>query len=189
MADETQTPNAGRTAWARNLATPVRDFLGTETGSALVLVGAVIAALLWANVDFGSYSELWETHLSIQVGSHGINNELRAWVNEGLMTLFFLVVGLEAKREIDLGELRDPQKDSDRVKKPEWLIVVGVCTHLGCIPLGQKATDDRGPYGGWFCPCHGSIYDTSGRIRQGPAPANLVVPPYAFGTDTTIKIG
>src|ERR1700760_4894906 len=101
MASGDTTTNGGRTAWARNLATPVRDFLGTETGSALVLVGAVIVALLWANIDFGSYSELWSTQLSIQVGSHGIANELRTWVNEGLMTLFFLVVGLEAKREID----------------------------------------------------------------------------------------
>ena len=64
-----------------------------------------------------------------------------------------------------------------------------MCTHLGCIPLGQKAGDDRGPYGGWFCPCHGSIYDTSGRIRQGPAPLNLFVPPYEFTSDTAIKIG
>jgi Na+/H+ antiporter NhaA len=103
----TTEANGGRTAWARNLATPVRDFLGTETGSALVLVGAVVVALFWANVDIGSYSELWDTHLSIQVGSHGIDNTLREWVNEGLMTLFFLVVGLEAKREIDLGELRE----------------------------------------------------------------------------------
>jgi Na+/H+ antiporter NhaA len=107
MPDEITQSNGGRTAWARNLATPVRDFLGTETGSALVLVGAVIAALLWANVDIGSYSELWHTHLSIEVGSHGISNTLREWVNQGLMALFFLVVGLEAKREIDLGELRE----------------------------------------------------------------------------------
>ncbi|MBS1678095.1 MAG: Na+/H+ antiporter NhaA [Actinobacteria bacterium] len=108
MTDETTTQsNGGRTAWARNLATPVRDFLGTETGSALVLVGAVVAALLWANVSIGSYSEVWETHLRIQLGSHGISNNLREWVNQGLMTLFFLVVGLEAKREIDLGELRE----------------------------------------------------------------------------------
>jgi Na+/H+ antiporter NhaA len=111
-ADSTQTAvegqsNGGRTAWARNLATPVRDFLGTETGSALVLVGAVVVALLWANIIIGSYSELWGTHLSIQLGSHGITNTLREWVNEGLMALFFLVVGLEAKREIDLGELRE----------------------------------------------------------------------------------
>jgi ubiquinol-cytochrome c reductase iron-sulfur subunit len=91
--------------------------------------------------------------------------------------------------EVDLGELRDPQKDSDRVKKAEWLVVVGICTHLGCIPGGQRPTDERGEFGGWFCPCHGSIYDTSGRVRGGPAPANLPVPPYAFTSDTAIRIG
>src|ERR1051326_313570 len=91
--------------------------------------------------------------------------------------------------EVDLASLRDPQPDSARAKKPEWLVIIGVCTHLGCIPLGNKPGDDRGPFGGWFCPCHGSIYDTSGRIRQGPAPLNLVVPPYDFTSDTAIKIG
>lgn len=88
-----------------------------------------------------------------------------------------------------LGDLPDPQTDSDRVIRPEWLVVVGVCTHLGCIPLGQKTGEERGDFGGWFCPCHGSHYDTSGRIRRGPAPANLVVPGYEFLTDTNIKIG
>ena len=94
-----------------------------------------------------------------------------------------------AAQEVDVGSLRDPEADSARVKKPEWLVLIGVCTHLGCIPLGNKTGDDRGPFGGWFCPCHGSIYDTSGRIRQGPAPLNLVVPPYEFTSDTAIKIG
>ncbi len=96
---------------------------------------------------------------------------------------------IKAAQEADIGTLRDPQPDSARVKKPEWLVVVGVCTHLGCVPLGQRPTDERGQYGGWFCPCHGSQYDTSGRIRQGPAPRNLEVPEYAFTTDTTLKIG
>ena len=85
--------------------------------------------------------------------------------------------------------LRDPQTDASRVQKPEWLILVGVCTHLGCVPLGQKSSDPRGEYGGWYCPCHGSQYDTSGRIRKGPAPLDLEVPLYAFETDTTVKIG
>ena len=89
----------------------------------------------------------------------------------------------------NLADLKDPQADADRVKKAEWLVLVGVCTHLGCIPLGQKPTDPRGEYDGWYCPCHGSQYDTSGRIRKGPAPANLAVPPYAFTSDTAIKIG
>lgn len=88
-----------------------------------------------------------------------------------------------------MDDLKDPQADADRVVKPEWLVVVGVCTHLGCIPKGQKPTDLRGDWNGWFCPCHGSHYDTSGRIRQGPAPENLVVPGYEFLDDTTIKIG
>lgn len=89
----------------------------------------------------------------------------------------------------DTAELRDPQKDADRVQKKDYLVVVGICTHLGCVPLGQKPTDTHGDYKGWFCPCHGSHYDTSGRVRKGPAPKNLAVPPYAFIGDTKIKIG
>ena len=96
---------------------------------------------------------------------------------------------IEEARSVPLDLLPDPQKDQARVEKPEWLIVVGICTHLGCVPLGQKKTEPRGDYGGWFCPCHGSHYDTSGRIRKGPAPTNLVVPPYTFLSDTMIKIG
>jgi Na+/H+ antiporter NhaA len=135
--------NGGRTAWARNLATPVRDFLGTETGSALVLVGAVIVALLWANVDIGSYTELWSTHLSIQVGSHGIANELRVWVNEGLMTLFFLVVGLEAKREIDLGELRE----HNRLWYPALAALGGIAGAVGIYLLFNAGGPGGGGWG------------------------------------------
>lgn len=87
------------------------------------------------------------------------------------------------------GDARDPQPDADRVVKPEWLVLVGVCTHLGCVPLGNKAGEEKGDYHGWFCPCHGSHYDTSGRIRKGPAPLNLQVPEYAFVTDTSVRIG
>ncbi len=84
-----------------------------------------------------------------------------------------------------------PADDVNRVKegKTNWLVLVGICTHLGCIPKGQSMGDERGEFGGWFCPCHGSHYDTSGRIRKGPAPRNLEVPPYAFISDTKIKIG
>ena len=96
---------------------------------------------------------------------------------------------IKVARAVPLADMKDPEKDEDRVKKPEWLVMVGVCTHLGCIPLGQKATDVKGEYNGWFCPCHGSQYDTSGRIRKGPAPKNLVIPDYTFLSDTTIRIG
>ncbi len=88
--------------------------------------------------------------------------------------------------EASNSDLKDPQPDSDRVKKgkEQWLVTIGICTHLGCVPIGGQ-----GEYKGWFCPCHGSQYDTSGRIRKGPAPKNLEVPPYEFLNDTTIKIG
>jgi Na+/H+ antiporter NhaA len=101
----------GRTAWARNLAAPVRSFLSTETGGAVVMLGAAVAALLWANSPaWHSYESVWTTRLSIGVGTGGIATDLRHWVNEGLMTLFFLVVGLEAKRQLDLGELRERRR-------------------------------------------------------------------------------
>src|SRR3954471_19592273 len=101
----------GRTAWARNLAAPVRDFLSAETGGAVVLLGAVAAALVWANSPWpGSYESFWTTKLSVTVGSGGISMDLRHWVNEGLMTFFFLVVGLEAKREVDTGALCERQR-------------------------------------------------------------------------------
>ena len=92
-------------------------------------------------------------------------------------------------RSVDIKTLPDPETDEARVKKPQWLIVVGICTHLGCIPLGQKTTDARGEFGGYLCPCHGSQYDTSARIRKGPAPKNLEVPAYSFITDSRVKIG
>jgi ubiquinol-cytochrome c reductase iron-sulfur subunit len=96
---------------------------------------------------------------------------------------------IEAANAVDVKTLRDPQDDAARVKKPEWLVMVGICTHLGCVPLGQKKTDPHGDFGGWFCPCHGSHYDSSGRVRKGPAPKNLNIPDYTFLTDTTIRIG
>ena len=91
---------------------------------------------------------------------------------------------IDKARQVDLKELPDPEKDEDRAKNPEWLVMLGMCTHLGCVPLGNK-----GEYEGWFCPCHGSHYDTSGRIRKGPAPTNLEIPKYEFISDSTIKIG
>lgn len=93
---------------------------------------------------------------------------------------------IEEARAVPLSELKDPETDQDRVLEghDQWLIMVANCTHLGCVPVGEA-----GDFDGWFCPCHGSHYDTSGRIRRGPAPANLVVPPYEFITDTIVQIG
>lgn len=93
---------------------------------------------------------------------------------------------IEDARSVNVAELRDPQADQARVKEghDQWLIIYGNCTHLGCVPLGHQ-----GPYEGWFCPCHGSIFDTSGRVRGGPAPINLPIPPYAFVSEAKIRIG
>ncbi len=96
---------------------------------------------------------------------------------------------IEEARSVDVAALRDKQTDEDRTQKAEWLVMVGICTHLGCVPTGQKSADVKGDYNGWFCPCHGSHYDSSGRIRKGPAPKNMSVPDYTFLNDTTIRIG
>src|SRR6478735_6932112 len=101
---------SGRTAWARSLQQPLRDFLATETGSASVLLAAALAALAWANIDLSSYESVWTTKLSINVGDSGISQDLREWVNSGLMTFFFFVVGLEVRREFDIGELRERRR-------------------------------------------------------------------------------
>ncbi len=93
---------------------------------------------------------------------------------------------IEEARAVPMADLKDPQRDEDRVVEghDQWLIMIANCTHLGCVPVGEA-----GDFDGWFCPCHGSHYDTSGRIRRGPAPANLVVPPYEFISDTVVQIG
>ena len=120
----------GRTAWARNLATPVRDFLRTEAGGAGVMVAATVLALAWANSPWShSYETVWHTKLSIMLGGHGISADLRHWVNEGLMTLFFLVVGLEAKRQLDLGELRERRR-----------LAVPVFAALGGVAIPSRST-------------------------------------------------
>jgi len=102
---------------------------------------------------------------------------------------------IKTAEAVPMSELRDPQTDNARVTdtakkvRPEWLIMIGVCTHLGCVPLGNNPGDPKGEYGGWFCPCHGSMYDTSGRIRKGPAPLNLAIPAYLFTSDTLVRVG
>ena len=104
---------------------------------------------------------------------------------------------IQEARAAAMTDLKDPESDEARLKQstfkgkdmPEWLVMIGVCTHLGCVPLGQKPTDPHGEFDGWFCPCHGSQYDSSGRIRKGPAPKNLEVPPYQFTDSNKIKIG
>ena len=120
MSERVAAAFSGRTAWARNLETPLRTFLRTETGSAAFMLAAALAALIWVNVDAASYERVWHTELSIRFGSHGLTKTAQYWINSGLMSFFFFVVGLEARREFDTGELRDRR----RVTLP---LVAGIC--------------------------------------------------------------
>jgi ubiquinol-cytochrome c reductase iron-sulfur subunit len=174
---------------AHGADTSRRDFL-TLTAVALGAVGA--GSAIWPFIDSMNPAKdtLALATTEVDLGPVALGQRLTVvWRGKPVFIDHRPPEEVEKAAKVDLGELRDRQTDAERVKKPEWLVVVGVCTHLGCIPLGQKSTDDRGLFGGWFCPCHGSMYDTSGRIRQGPAPQNLVVPPYDFTSDTLIKIG
>jgi len=166
-----------------------RDFLLLTAGA---IGGVGLAATIWPFIDTlnPARDTLAEASTEVDLTPIQVGQRLTVkWRGKPVFIDHRTAEEIKAAASVDVSSLRDPQPDSARVKKPEWLVVVGVCTHLGCIPLGQRAGDDRGPYGGWFCPCHGSVYDTSARIRQGPAPLNLIVPPYGFTTDSTIKIG
>lgn len=112
-----------------------------------------------------------------------------SWRGKPVFIRYRTEADIAAARDVDVRALPDPEADDERVIEPQWLVQVGVCTHLGCVPLGQGATDPKGDFGGWFCPCHGSHYDTAGRIRRGPAPRNLEIPEYAFIEDLRIRLG
>jgi Na+/H+ antiporter NhaA len=137
-----ERPVARTTAWARNLDTPLRSFLRTETGSAAILLGATIAALVWVNADAGSYGRVWDAAIGIHAGGWSLDQSARAWVNDGLMTLFFLVVGLEARREFDMGELRERR----RVTLP---LLAGVGGMVVPVAIYLAANGGRGTAGGW----------------------------------------
>ena len=154
------------------------------TGAATaVAVGAVAWPFIAQMNPDASTLALASTELDIGAIAEGQIVTIK-WRGKPVFVRHRTAKEIKEAQDVDVAKLPDPQPDSARVKKPEWLVVVGVCTHLGCIPLGHQ-----GKFDGWFCPCHGSDYDTSGRIRQGPAPRNLEVPEYAFLSDTKIKIG
>ena len=113
------------------------------------------------------------------------------WRKQPVFIRHLTAAEIQAANATDVGELRDPQTIAERTKpdNPKFLITLGVCTHLGCVPLGAAEGENKGEYGGYFCPCHGSHYDTAARIRKGPAPKNLEVPEYSFVSDTVVRIG
>jgi ubiquinol-cytochrome c reductase iron-sulfur subunit len=166
-----------------------RDFLYMFTGAVGAVGGASVAwPLIHSMNPAADVLALSATEVSLAAIPAGQSITV-VWRGKPAFVRHRTETEIKAADDVNVKSLIDPQADKARVKKPEWLILVGVCTHLGCVPLGQKQGDPRGEFGGWFCPCHGSHYDTSGRIRKGPAPKNLAVPPYQFLTDTIVKIG
>jgi ubiquinol-cytochrome c reductase iron-sulfur subunit len=166
-----------------------RDFLVLTSG-ALGVLGA--GALIWPFIDSMNPAAdvLALSTIDVDLSPIQVGQAITVvWRGKPVFIRHRTPEEISEARVTALNQLPDPETDEIRAKKPEWLVVVGICTHLGCIPLGQKLTDPKGSYQGWFCPCHGSQYDTSGRIRQGPAPKNLEVPPYTFIAPKMIRIG
>ena len=161
-----------------------RDFIFTAS-YALGAVG--VGATVWPLIDQmnpdASVKALASTEVDISSIDRGQSITV-LWRGKPVFIRRRTEEEIAKAKEVNLKELKHPEKDEDRAKNPEWLVMLGVCTHLGCVPLG-----DKGEYGGWFCPCHGSHYDTSGRIRKGPAPTNMEIPKYEFVNSNTIKIG
>ncbi len=166
-----------------------RDFLELVSWSTLA-VGTAVG--LWPFVDSLNPSKEVLALASTEVDLEPIEPGQRVtvmWRGKPVFVAHRTPEEIEAARATPLEELRDPEPDEKRAPRPEWLVVIGICTHLGCVPVGQRSGEPRGDWGGWFCPCHGSHYDTAGRIRKGPAPLNLYLPPYTFVTDTLVRIG
>ena len=161
-----------------------RDFLYLATG-AFAAVGA--ANLVWPLVDQMNPDASVKALASIEIDLSAIDigqSITVSWRGKPVFIRRRTQDEIAEARSVAFDTLPDPQGDETRVTKEEWLVMVGICTHLGCVPLGQS-----GDFNGWFCPCHGSHYDISGRIRKGPAPKILEIPPYEFVGDTRIKIG
>lgn len=168
-----------------------RDFLHIAAAGGAG-VGAVMAA--WPFIDQMNPAADTLALASVEVDLSAIGEGeavIVKWRGKPIFIRHRTQAEIEEANAVDVAALPDQQSDADRIKSghEKWLVVTGICTHLGCVPLGSKSGDEKGEFGGWFCPCHGSHYDTSGRIRKGPAPLNLAVPEYAFLNDTTIKIG
>lgn len=174
-----------------------RDFMVLTAGAMTVVGGAVVAYPLVQSMNPAADTlALSTTEVDVSKLEEGQAMTV-SWRGKPVFIRRRTAKEIDEARAVPMSDLKDPQTDQERVanskfggkEMPEFLVTIGVCTHLGCIPLGQKPTDPHGEFDGWFCPCHGSQYDTSGRIRKGPAPHNLQVPTYQFTDATHIKIG
>ena len=168
-----------------------RDFINIAAVS-FAGVGAVAVALPLVNQMSPSADVLALASTEVDISKIAPGQAIKtSWRKQPVFVRNLTPQEISAAKAVDVGSLRDPQSLAERTKpgKENWLITLGVCTHLGCVPLGIGEGENRGEYGGYFCPCHGSHYDTAARIRRGPAPKNLVVPEYAFTSDTVVTIG
>lgn len=168
-----------------------RDFLHIASG-AFVAVGGAMAAWPFVQQMNPAADVLALSTVEVDLSPIEPGQAIKViWQGKPVFVRNRMPAEVTAMQAVKISDLRDPQTDDQRVK-PEhknWLVTLGVCTHLGCVPLGAAEGEAKGEFGGYFCPCHGSHYDASGRIRKGPAPRNLEVPDYAFLTPTSIKIG
>ena len=182
MSDTAQPSDAGEEKTRR-------DFLYLVTGAfGAIGVGAAVWPFIASMAPSAEVLAMATTEVDLSPIEDGQSITV-VWQGNPVFIRHRTAQEIEEAEAVDVADLKDPESDAKRVEKPEWLVLVGVCTHLGCVPKGQRPGEPRGAFGGWFCPCHGSHYDTSGRIRKGPAPTNLPVPPYVFLQDTLIKIG
>jgi len=188
MADPTAA-TAGHHAPAEGVTK--RDFLQLIAGAGAAIGSAAIG---WALVDSMNPSRDVLAVSAVEIDLAPITEGMgitAMWQGKPIFVRHRTAEEIKSAEDVKLSDLIDPATDDSRIKAGHtpWIVLIGICTHLGCIPLGNKPTDPRGDWGGWFCPCHGSQYDTSGRVRHGPAPLNLALPPYAFESATKIKIG
>jgi ubiquinol-cytochrome c reductase iron-sulfur subunit len=191
MATKAQSAEGSRTTKTSGEGVRRRDFLNVAAVS-FAGVGTV-AALTPLIVQMSPPADVLamatiEVDISKILPGQGIKV---SWRKQPVFVRNLTPKEISEANAVPMSALRDPQSLAERTKpgKPNWLITLGVCTHLGCVPLGIGEGENRGPYGGYFCPCHGSMYDTAARIRQGPAPKNLAVPDYDFSSPTTVVIG
>ena len=183
---QSESPDAGVTDGVRR-----RDFIHIAAVS-WAGVGAAAIVLPLVNQMNASADVLALASIEVDLSAIATGQAIKtSWRKQPIFIRNLTPAEIADANKVDVGTLRDPQTLAERTKagKENWLITLGVCTHLGCVPLGAAAGEVRGDFGGYFCPCHGSHYDSAARIRKGPAPTNLAVPEYEFTSDTVVKIG
>ncbi len=182
---------AGHTSDSATEGVRRRDFINIAAVSAAG-VGAVGTLVPLISQMSASADVLAESSTEVDISAIQPGQTIKAvFRKQPLFIRNLTAAEIDAANKVDINSLRDPESLADRTKegKANWLITMGVCTHLGCVPQGSGEGEVKGEFGGYFCPCHGSFYDTAARIRKGPAPKNLVVPDYEFTSDTVVKIG